>query len=121
MSSNNRDRRPRGLSRPATRKKEQKLDSNEALKPPRETDETYLARINEAARRVVDLHCTANEMSNPDYVAGFENGFLKALHTLPTSVEVYTFGGEGANRAYDDGFREALAHLGCNWIGDPEG
>jgi hypothetical protein len=95
------------------------MSNVEALKPVGETDEAYFARLNEAAHRIMDLF-GSDETENPDYVSGFEHGYMKAVHTIPTSHDVCTFGGEGANRFYDDGFRDALEHLGCNWIGDPE-
>ena len=78
------------------------------LKPARETDEAYFARLKEAAHRIMDFHETDDDVKNPDYVEGFENGYIKAFHTLSETCDVFTFANEGANRFYDDGFRAAL-------------
>jgi len=68
------------------------------LKPARETDEAYFARLKEAAHRIMDFHETDDDVKNPDYVEGFENGYIKAFHTLSETCDVFTFANEGANR-----------------------
>lgn len=112
-----RDRRPAD-QRQANTERETTMNVEANTK---ESDKAYFARLNEAAHRVMDFF-GSDETRDPDYIRGFEYGFTMAFHTLQTSCDVFTFwGSEGANRLYDDGFRDALAHLGCTWIGDPIG
>ena len=92
--------------------------SNTAQKPAEETDAAYHARIKEAAHKVMDLF-GSDETENPSYVVGFELGFMKAFHTLNTSCDV-CFPRDEDDQPFNDGFRDALGHLGCTWLDDYE-